>query len=57
MELETVVNTILVGLGVFLVVRVALIYFVAKKLQQQLLIDKYTAILNSPQYQVKGKYE
>lgn len=57
MELDTVVNTILIGLGIFLLVRVVLIYFVAKKLQEQLLVDQYTAILNAPQYQVKGKYE
>lgn len=57
MELDTVINTILIGLGIFLLVRVLLIYFVAKKLQKQLLVDQYTAILNAPQYQVKGKYE
>ncbi len=57
MELETVVNTILIGLGIFLIVRIFLITFLAKRLQQKLLVDKYMAIIHSPQYQVKGKYE
>jgi len=57
MEIETITNTILIGLGVFLLVRIFLITFLAKKLQQKLLIDKYMTILHSPQYQVKGKFE
>ena len=57
MDFETVTNTILIGLGLFLMIRLFFISFVAKRLQQKLLFDKYMDILNSPQYQVKGKFE
>lgn len=57
MDLDTVTNTILIGLGVFLLLRIVVLSLLAKRLQQKLLTDYYMQILNSPQYQVKGKYE
>ncbi len=57
MTIIGVISTVLIGLGLFLILRLIAFHYLSQYLQRKILDHDYDLILNADQFRVKGKYE